>query len=250
MSNCLQCISHYKGRRSLIKGAISLAAVCAATCCFADGLVVFDPLNYNQSVLTAMRSLQQINIEIMSLTKQTQMLINSTKNVTRAPENIAEQLRANIDEIIHLISQANGLAFKVNVTTNQFQSAYPIQYSSGTSEGRFEQDASARRSNTYEALGEALLIQSQAVESLNHDSANLAAVMGRSSTAIGSLQAQQANNELLSLQVKQGMQNQALVAAQARANALHDAERMASEAAAVERFKQFIGNGQAYVGGR
>jgi type IV secretion system protein TrbJ len=247
MLSCLHCIYRC---RSLTKGAISLAAVCAATCCFADGLVVFDPLNYNQSLLTAMRSLQQINIEMMSLTKQTQMLINSTKNVTRAPENIAEQLRANIDEIIHLMSQANGLTFKVNMTTNQFQSTYPIQYSSGTSEGRFEQDASARRSNTYEALGEALLVQSQAVESLNDDGANVAAVMGRSSAAIGSLQAQQANNELLSLQVKQGMQNQALIAAQARANALRDAERMASEAAAAERFNQFIGNGRAYVGGR
>jgi type IV secretion system protein TrbJ len=250
MSDCLHCIPDYRGRRSLIKGAISLAAVCAATCCFADGLVVFDPLNYNQSVLTAMRSLQQINIEVENLTKQTQMLINSTKNLMRAPENIAEQLQANTNEIIHLMSQASGLTFKVNMTVNQFQSTYPIQYSSGTSGSRFEQDASVRRSNTYEALGEALLLQSQAVESLNHDGANLAAAMGRSSTAIGSLQAQQANNELLSLQVKQGMQNQALVAAQARANALRDAEWMASEAVAAERFKQFIGNGRAYAGGR
>jgi type IV secretion system protein TrbJ len=250
MSNCLHWVLHYKECRSLIKGAISLATICAATCCFADGLVVFDPLNYDQSLLTAMRSLQQINIEVMSLTKQTQMLINSTKNVTRAPENIAEQLRENIDEIVHLISQASGLTFKVNMTANQFQSTYPTQYSSATSESRFEQDASARRSNTYEALGEALLVQSQAVETLDRDGANLAAVMGRSSTAVGSLQAQQANNELLSLQVKQSMQNQALVAAQARANALRDAERIASESAAAERFKQFIGNGRAYVGGR
>jgi type IV secretion system protein TrbJ len=250
MSNHLRRIFRYREHRSLIKAAVSLAAVCAATCCFADGLVVFDPLNYNQSLLTAMRSLQQIDIEIMSLTKQTQMLINSTKNVTRAPENIAEQLRVNADEIVHLMNRANGLTFKVGMTTSQFQGAYPMQYSSETSESRFEQDAGARRNNTYEALGEALLVQSQAVETLNRDGANLAAVMGRSSTAIGSLQAQQANNELLSLQVKQGMQNQALVAAQARANALRDAERMASEAAAVERFKQFIGNGRAYVGGR
>src|SRR6516162_4569022 len=118
MLDFLHCIPHYKRCRSLIKGAISLAAVCTTTCCFADGFVVFDPLNYNQSLLTAMRSLRQINIETMSLTKQTQMLINSTKNVMRAPENIAEKLRASVDEIIHLMSQTNGLAFKVNMTAN------------------------------------------------------------------------------------------------------------------------------------
>ena len=250
MSDYPHCILRYKNYRRLIRVAMWLAAIAATTRCLADGLVVFDPLNYDQSLLSAMRSLQQINIEIMSLTKQTQILINSTKNITSAPENIAEQLRTNVDEITRLMNQANGLTFKVSITMNQFQSAYPIQYSGGTSENRLEQDASARRTNTYEAFSRALLVQSQAVETLNRDGTSLAAVMRRSSTAIGSLQAQQANNELLGLQVKQSMQTQALVAAQARASALRVAEQLASEAAATERFKQFIGSGRAYVGGR
>jgi P-type conjugative transfer protein TrbJ len=215
----------------------------------ADGLVVFDPLNYNQNILLAMRSLQQINIQIMSLTKQTQMLINSTKNITSAPGSIATQLRANVDEITRLMGQASGLAFKVSITANQFQSAYPLQYSTGISADRLQQDANSRRNNTYAAFNQALLVQSQSVEALNSDGASLSTVMGRSSTAIGGLQAQQASNELLGLQVKQNMQTQSLMATQARASTLRDAQRMASEAEAVARFKQFIGNGQAYVGG-
>jgi type IV secretion system protein TrbJ len=239
-----------RGGRKLIGVAVSVMTLGAATCSVANGLIVFDPLNYNESVLSAVRSLQQINIQIMSLTKQAQMLINSTKNITSSPENIAGQLRKDVDGITQLMGQANGLTFKVSRTAEQFQSAYPMEYANGTSVDRLEEDGNARRNNTYDALNQALLVQSQAVEALNRDSVNLAAVMTRSSTAIGALQAQQANNELLGLQVKQSMQNQALVTTQARASALLDAERQASVAEAVERFKQFIGNGQAYFGGR
>jgi type IV secretion system protein TrbJ len=74
--------------------------------------------------------------------------------------------------------------------------------------------------------------------------------MARSSGAIGALQAQQSGNELLALQVKQTLQAHALVAAQARADALRAVEQQASAAAGRERFTRFIGNGRAYTGGR
>jgi P-type conjugative transfer protein TrbJ len=44
-------------------------------------LVVFDPNNYAQNVLTAARALQQINNQIASLQNQAQMLINQAKNL-------------------------------------------------------------------------------------------------------------------------------------------------------------------------
>ena len=44
-------------------------------------LVVFDPNNYAQNVLTAARALQQINNQIVSLQNQAQMLINQAKNL-------------------------------------------------------------------------------------------------------------------------------------------------------------------------
>ena len=47
--------------------------------------IVFDPSNYSQNMLTAARSLEQINNQIRSLENQTQMLINSTRNVSSLP---------------------------------------------------------------------------------------------------------------------------------------------------------------------
>jgi P-type conjugative transfer protein TrbJ len=72
--------------------------------------------------------------------------------------------------------------------------------------------------------------------------------MTNSSGAVGSLQAQQTGNELLALQVKQSLQAQALVATQARAEALRTVEQQVSAEAARERFTRFIGDGHAYPG--
>ena len=48
-------------------------------------LVVFDPNNYAQNVLTAARTLQQINNQIVSLQNQAQMLINQANNLATLP---------------------------------------------------------------------------------------------------------------------------------------------------------------------
>ena len=43
---------------------------------------VFDPSNYAQNLLTAARSLQQINNQIQMLQNQAQSLVNQAKNLT------------------------------------------------------------------------------------------------------------------------------------------------------------------------
>ena len=108
------------------------------------------------------------------------------------------------------------------------------------------QDATARWSNTYDALKQTLLTQSKIVEAVGSDGITLQTLMASSSGAVGALQAHQAGNQLQALQIKQELQLQTLLAAQARADAL----RIAEQQAARERFSRFIGDGRAYVGGR
>jgi type IV secretion system protein TrbJ len=55
-------------------------------------LIVFDPNNYAQSVLTAARALQQVNNQIVSLQNQAQMLINQAKNLATLPFSSLSQL--------------------------------------------------------------------------------------------------------------------------------------------------------------
>jgi type IV secretion system protein TrbJ len=213
-------------------------------------MVVFDPSNYSQNILTAARSLDQINNQIRSLENQAQMLINGARNLASLPNSVVGQLNSKINEINNLIAQAQGISFEVAKTQNEFQRLYPRQYTAAVSSDRMVQDATARWDNTYQALKQTLVTQATIASALDQDGQTLRTLMANSSGAVGSLQAQQSGNELLALQVKQSLQAQALVATQARAEALRAVEQQASAEAGRERFTRFIGDGRAYTNGR
>lgn len=213
-------------------------------------MVVFDPSNYSQNILTAARTLEQINNQIKSLENQSQMLINGARNLTSLPTSVVGQLTSKINEINSLTAQAKGIAFDVQKTNSDFERYYPRQYTAAVSSDRMVQDARSRWDNTYQALRQTLLTQATIASALDQDGQTLRTLMANSSGAVGSLQAQQSGNELLALQVKQSLQSQALAATQARADALRAVEQQASAEAARERFIRFIGDGRAYTGGR
>jgi type IV secretion system protein TrbJ len=213
-------------------------------------IVVFDPSNYSQNILTAARALDQINNQIRSLENEAQMLINGARNLTSLPGSVVGQLTSKINEINSLIAQAKGISFDVQKTQSDFQRFYPRQYTAAVSSDRMVQDATARWDNTYQALRQTLVTQAAIASALDQDGQTLRTLMANSSGAVGSLQAQQSGNELLALQVKQSLQAQALFATQARAEALRAVEQQASAAAGRERFTRFIGDGRAYTGGR
>jgi P-type conjugative transfer protein TrbJ len=236
-------------RHSLFAALVATVASGFARPAYAQA-IVFDPSNYSQNLLTAARALEQINNQLRGLENQSRLLIDSTKNVTGLPTSVAGQLKAHIDAINRLMAQAKGLSFEVEKTISQFETAYPRQYAATASSDRMTQDATARSANSYEALKQALLAQSKIIEAIEGDGATLQSLMTASSGAVGALQAQQSGNELTGLQVKQTLQLQALLAAQARADALKVADEQASAAAARERFVRFIGDGHAYAGQR
>ena len=72
----------------------------------ARALIVFDPTNYVQNVLTAARSLQQINNQITSLQNEAQMLINQARNLANLPYSSLQQLQSSIQRTQQLLAQA------------------------------------------------------------------------------------------------------------------------------------------------
>lgn len=235
---------------SLVTVALSLVIATNGSKRLGAQMVVFDPSNYSQNILTAARTLEQINNQIRGLENQSQMLINGARNLTSLPTSVIGQLTSKINEINSLIAQAKGIAFDVQKTNSDFERLYPRQYTAAVSSDRMVQDATARWDNTYQALKQTLLTQATIASALDQDGQTLRTLMANSSGAVGSLQAQQSGNELLALQVKQSLQSQALVATQARADALRAVEQQASAEAARERFTRFIGDGHVYTGGR
>src|SRR5437899_1320449 len=118
-------------------------------------VVVFDPSNYSQNILTAARALDQINNQIKSLENQAQMLINGARNLASLPSSVVGQLTSRINEINSLIAQAKGISFDVQKTQSDFERLYPRQYTAAISSDRMVQDATARWDNTYQALKQA-----------------------------------------------------------------------------------------------
>ena len=66
---------------------------------------------------------------------------------------------------------------------------------------------------------------------------------------MGSLQAQQAANQLLALSAKQQLQLQEMLAAEYRSQAVERARRVQSEAEARAATRRFLGSGRAYQPG-
>src|ERR1700716_4421214 len=91
-------------------GAMALAGCVGPKPAFAQ-LVVFDPNNYAQNVLTAARALQQINNQIVSLQNQAQMLINQAKNLAMLPFSSLLQLEQSIQRTQQLLAQAQRIPY-------------------------------------------------------------------------------------------------------------------------------------------
>jgi P-type conjugative transfer protein TrbJ len=223
--------------------ALSVAATAPRR---AAGLIVFDPENYSQNLLTAARTLESIQNQIRSLENEAQMLVNQAKNLAAMPQSLVAPLTADIAAIHRLIAEAQGVAFDVHRTMQEFAELYPRLRPSSASSDTQTRQAEARWNNSYSALQQTLHVQSKVVQSIETDSKALAGLIDGSTKASGALQALQSGNELLALGVKQAFQTQTLIAAQARADALRSAEDRAGSLAAKARFSQFIGNGKAY----
>lgn len=209
--------------------------------------VVIDPSNLMQNVMTAARSLEQINNQIRQLQNQSQSLMNQAKNLTGLDFSALAELRASLSATNQLIQQAQGLAFNVSQMEAEFTRLHPDAYSASTSGSQMATDARTRWHNSLEALRTATKLQSQAVQNFASDEQMLTDLVSSSQSAVGSLQATQATNQLLALQSRQAIQAQQLQITQDRAVALEQARQVAVQERAREVRRRFQEDGTAYT---
>ncbi|MCI0599418.1 MAG: P-type conjugative transfer protein TrbJ, partial [Beijerinckiaceae bacterium] len=69
-------------------------------------LLVFDPSNYSQNLLTAARALQQIHNQITSLQNEAQMLINEAKHLQQLPATVLRGIERDFSQIQNLLKGA------------------------------------------------------------------------------------------------------------------------------------------------
>jgi P-type conjugative transfer protein TrbJ len=191
---------------------------------FGFGRIVYDPSNYAQNVLTAARTLEQINNQIQQLQNEAQMLINQARNLASLPYSSLQQLQQNVGRTQQLLQQAQSIAFDVGQIDQAFQQRYGNVALSAT-DAQLVADARARWETTVGSLQDALRVQAGVVGNIDTNRAEMSALVGQSQNATGALQATQAGNQLLALQSQQLSDMIALLSANGRAEALIEAER-------------------------
>lgn len=207
----------------------------------AHALIVYDPSNYAQNVLTAARTLQQINNQIRSLQNEAQSLINEAKNLANLPLSVLAPLQAQIQQTKQLIAQAQNLAYNVQSIQARFAAQYK-SISLTASDQALIADARARWTTSVGAFEDALKVQAGVIGNLDSAHIVMQNLVNASQSASGALQAAQAGNQLLALQAQQLSDLTALIAAQSRAQSLEAARQVTAEAEGRERLRRFLGN--------
>lgn len=208
---------------------------------------VFDPSNYSQNILTAARSLQQINNQVRQLQNQAQSLINQAKNLTTVSFPELTQLQQTIQKIDQLMAQASNIQFRVSGLNQQYQALYPTTFNNALTNNQHVADARTRLNTSMAAYQQTMTVQAQVVENIASDEATLNSLVARSQSAEGALQVQQTTNQLLALVAKQQFQIEHMMAAQYRADALAQANRTQAQTDAQSATTKFLGSGTAYT---
>lgn len=230
----------------LLTGAVALSSVMPAHALF-GGRIVFDPTNYVQNTLTAVRTLQQIHNQIKQLQNEAQMLMNQARNLTSLPFDVTSRLRDTLALTAQLIEEAKGLAYDLREMDEQFKRLYPDEYQATVTGSQMLQDAREHWKHTLDGLHTAMRMQAQAVQTLQEDERVITDLVDKSQSAVGALQAMQATNQLLALQAKQSIQVQQLQITQDRAASLELARQAAANERAREVRRRFIGEGTPYT---
>ena len=240
-------------KKYLIVGALGLCALGAGVTAMlvpsqpAHAIIVFDPSNYGQNILTAARTLEQINNQIRMLQNQAQSLINQARNLTTISFPELRALQQTIQQIDVLMGQAQGIQFRVAGLDQQYRSMFPSSFNAALTNNQHVIDARTRLDTSMAAYKQTMTVQAQVVENIAADQAALNGIVQRSQGAEGALQAQQATNQLLALVAKQQFQIQTLMAAQYRADAINQANRVQSQTDAQDATTKFLGSGNAYT---
>jgi P-type conjugative transfer protein TrbJ len=207
---------------------------------------VFDPSNYTQNLLTAARSLQQINNQMQALQNQATMLLNQAKNLSRVDFPELQQLNGTLQQIDQLMNQAQGIDFKASGLDQQFAQLFPQGQTQALAMDKQVAAARARLDAALDAYRQTMRVQAQVAENVRSDAGLLSTLAERSQGSQGALQAAQTTNQLLALSAKQQLQIQNLMATQYRAEATEAARRAQAEIDGRIATKRFLGTGSAY----
>jgi P-type conjugative transfer protein TrbJ len=229
-------------RRAALAGLVAIAMLPAgaaiAPASAQVGGIVHDPRNYAQNILTAARTLEQINNQIKQLQNQATSLVNEARNLQNLPVSTLQELQGQVDRTRELLGEAQRVAFDVGDIQKTFDARYRGAALTGP-QAALVANAEARWNDSVGAFQDAMTVQAGVVTNMGGARQTIGTLVTASQSATGALQAAQAGNQLLALQSQQLGDLAAAIAAQGRAEMLDAARAAAAEAEGRERFRRF-----------
>lgn len=223
---------------ALLAGSTVIAIGTSAPAAAQVGGIVHDPRNYAQNILTAARTLEQINNQISMLQNQATSLANEARNLTSLPVSTLQELQGQVDRTRQLLGQVQRVAFDVDDIQTAFDARYKGAALSG-SQAAMVANAEARWNDSVGAFQDAMKVQAGVVTNMGVTRQSIGTLVSASQSATGALQAAQAGNQILAVQSQQLSDLAAAIAAQGRAQMLDAARSAAAEAEGRERFRRF-----------
>jgi len=236
--------------RPLARLAASAALLGTIAATEAHGLTVFDPANYQQNLLSAVRALESVQNQVRQLQNEAAQLLRMDRHLMSLSESVSPDLQRTLSALHARIGEGDALALKVQETEAAYARLYPASFPDALTSNDAVRAARSRWEEAYGSFKRAALLQGQVTETTETDARLLDQILARSSGAAGSLQVEQAGNELAALHIKQSLQLQVLLAAQARAETTERARSLVAEETGRARFKTFLGDGRAYTRGQ
>ena len=245
-------MTHIRSRACIaLLAATALAAPIAVSLSMSvpvRAITVFDPWNYSQNILTAARSLEEVNNQITSLQNEAQMLINQARNLASLPASSLAQIQQSVQRTQQLLTQVQNIAYSVQDIDKAFSTTYGPASTSASDQALIDA-AKARWQTTVAGLQDAMRVQAGVVGNLDSTKTQMSSLVTASQGATGALQAAQAGNQIMALQTQQLTDLTAVVTAQARAQSLKAAERAAAADQAREQRSRFLAPGTGYRAG-
>lgn len=236
--------------KRLLKLIAATALLGAVSVTEVQALTVFDPLNYQQNLLSAVRALESIQNQVRQLQNEADQIVRMDRNLQSLSGTVAPDLQRTLSQLRARIAEGDALALKVRETEAAYDRLYPKAFSDALTSDDLVRSAKSRWDETHATFRRAALMQAEIADQAETDGRLLDQIAARSSGAVGGLQAAQAGNELAALQVKQSLQLQTLLAAQSRAETTARARDLTAEVEGRQRLKTFLGDGRAYTRGQ
>ena len=100
-------------RKLIISTTMALVLTTGAAQAQFGSRIVFDPTNYRQNLVTAVRNVQQVNNQLRQLNHEVEMLTNQARDLRNLDYSAAGEIEARLREIELLVANAGSIALSV-----------------------------------------------------------------------------------------------------------------------------------------